>query len=119
MAERYYHKKLERWWNQIPTLQYAMEKMLEAFKTHITPAKSMRLFTRPKDPTRSWTEHFLYLVAVAEGSERAVDYLVLNNIVRYASEDMRVILMAKVDGHRTIICNKPKNWHILLKLGIL
>nr|CCA15954.1 conserved hypothetical protein [Albugo laibachii Nc14] len=86
MAERYYHKKLERWWNQIPTLQYAMEKMLEAFKTHITPAKSMRLFTRPKDPTRSWTEHFLYLVAVAEGSERAVDYLVLNNINDYLQQ---------------------------------
>ena len=34
-------------------------------------------------------------------SEGAVEYLVLNNIVQYALEDMRVVLMAKVDGRRT------------------
>lgn len=58
MAERYYYKQLETWWNQMPTLQYAMEKMFEAFKTHITSAQSMKLFAKQKDPKKTWTEHF-------------------------------------------------------------
>lgn len=33
-------------------------------------------------------------------SEGAVEYLAFNNIVQYASEDMMLILMAKVDGRR-------------------
>lgn len=103
MAERYYHKQLETWWSQLPTLHHAMEKMLEALKTHITPAQSMQLVTRPEDSKKTWTEHYLYLVAVAEVSEGAAEYLVLNNVVQHASEDMRVVLMAKVDAHRTDI----------------
>ena len=34
-------------------------------------------------------------------SEGAVEYLAFNNIVQYASEDMRVVLMAKVDAGMT------------------
>nr|CCA27997.1 conserved hypothetical protein [Albugo laibachii Nc14] len=75
--------------------------MLEAFKTHITPAQSMLLFTKPKVPKKNWTEHFVYLVAVAEVSGGTAEYMVLNNIVQYASEDLRVVLMAKIDAHRT------------------
>nr|CCA26408.1 conserved hypothetical protein [Albugo laibachii Nc14] len=108
MAERYDHKQIETWWNQMPTLQYAMKKMLEAFKTHITPALSMLLFTKPKDQKKSWTEHFLYLVAVAEVSGGDAEYMVLQNIVQYASEDMRVVLMAKVDAHRTNYLQQAK-----------
>ena len=29
------------------------------------------------------------------------EYMVLNNIVQYASKDMRVVMMAKVDAQRT------------------
>nr|CCA27370.1 conserved hypothetical protein [Albugo laibachii Nc14] len=76
-------------------------KMLEAFEAHINPAQSMLLFTKPKKPKKTWTEHFLYLVSVAEVSGGAAEYMVLNNIVQYASEGMRVALMAKVDAHRT------------------
>ncbi|KAG2974951.1 hypothetical protein PC118_g14233 [Phytophthora cactorum] len=47
IAERYYHKQVEAWWVHLPTLQYVMEMMLEAFKTNITPAQAMKLFTAP------------------------------------------------------------------------
>ncbi|GMF34063.1 unnamed protein product [Phytophthora fragariaefolia] len=52
-AERYYNKQIDSWWSQYPSLQYVMEKMLDAFKTNITPAQAMKLFTAPKDDKRS------------------------------------------------------------------
>lgn len=101
MAEKYYNKQIMMWWEQCPTLQYAMERMLQAFKTQITPAQSMELFTRPKDPKRSWIEHLMFLNAVSEASGHDADYLVLNNIVQHASQEMKTVLMAKVDDART------------------
>eukprot|EP00644_Phytophthora_capsici_P019004 jgi/Phyca11/133376/e_gw1.431.5.1 len=97
-AEKYFNKQVDAWWAQLPTLQYIMEKMLETFKTTITPAQAMKLFTMPKDPRRSWPEHYMYLVAVSEASGNSAEYLVLNNIVQYASADLRTVLM--VDGTR-------------------
>jgi hypothetical protein len=99
-AERCYNKQVETWWAQLPTLQFVMERMLETFKTNITPAQAMKLFTAPKDFKRSWPEHYMYLVAISEACGGGADYLVLNNIVQYASVDLRTVLMAKVDGTR-------------------
>ncbi|KAG2765366.1 hypothetical protein PC129_g9232 [Phytophthora cactorum] len=99
-AERYYNKQVEAWWGQLPTLQYVMEKMLEAFKPNLTPAQAMKLFTAPKDAKRTWPEHHMYLVAISEACGGGADYLVLNNVVQYASADLRTVLMAKVDGTR-------------------
>ncbi|KAE9047516.1 hypothetical protein PR002_g990 [Phytophthora rubi] len=79
--ERYYNKQVESWWYQMPTFQYVMEKMLETFKTNITPAQAMQLFTAPKDAKRTWSEHYKYLVAVSEATGGGAGYLVLNNIV--------------------------------------
>ncbi|KAE9208587.1 hypothetical protein PF002_g19359 [Phytophthora fragariae] len=93
--------QVEAWWSQMPTLQYVMERMLETYKTNITPAQAMKLFTASKDPKRTWPEHYMYLVATSEACGGGADYLVLNNIVQYASADLRTVLMAKVDGTRT------------------
>ncbi|KAE9174481.1 hypothetical protein PF004_g26649 [Phytophthora fragariae] len=100
-AERYYNKQVDTWWNQLPILQYVMERMLDAFKTNITPAQAMKLFTAPKDAKRSWPEHYMYLVTISEATGSSADYLVLNNIVQYASPQLRTVLMAKVDQSRT------------------
>ncbi|GMF42895.1 unnamed protein product [Phytophthora fragariaefolia] len=100
-AERCYNKQVDTWWNQLPTLQYVMERMLDAFKTNITPAQAMKLLTAPKDAKRSWPEHYMYLVAISEATGSSADYLVLNNIVQYASPHLRTVLMAKVDQSRT------------------
>ncbi|OWZ03326.1 hypothetical protein PHMEG_00024964 [Phytophthora megakarya] len=43
----------------------------------------------------------MYLVAVSDACGGGAGYLVLNNIVQYASEEMRTVLKAKVDGSRT------------------
>ncbi|OWZ13001.1 hypothetical protein PHMEG_00013752 [Phytophthora megakarya] len=100
-AANYFNKQVDAWWAQLPTLQYVMEKMLETFKTTITPAQAMKLFTATKDPKRSWPEHYMYLVVISEACGNSADYLVLNNIVQYASADLRTVLMAKVDGSQT------------------
>ncbi|GMG14877.1 unnamed protein product [Phytophthora fragariaefolia] len=100
-AEKYYNKQVEAWWSQMPTLQYVMERTLETYKTNITPAQAMKLFTASKDPKRTWPEHYMYLVAISEACGGGADYLVLNNIVQFASADLRTVLMTKVDGTRT------------------
>ena len=101
MAERYFNKQIEAWWSQTPTLQDTMERVLQAFKSHITPAQAMNLFTRAKDTRNSWIDHFMNLNAVAEASGGGSDYLVLNNIVQYASHDMPILLTAQMDDRRT------------------
>nr|CCA27060.1 conserved hypothetical protein [Albugo laibachii Nc14] len=35
-AERYYHKQLETWWQQQPTLRHVMERLHQTFRTTIT-----------------------------------------------------------------------------------
>lgn len=100
-AERYFNKQVGMWFAQLPTLQHVMERMLEVYKTNITPAQAMKLFTAPKEGKRSWTEHYMYLVAVSEACGGGADYLVLNNIVQYASVELRTVLTAKVDETRT------------------
>ena len=101
MAEKYFNKQIDLWWSQNAMLQYVMERMLQAFKSYITPTQAMDLFTRPKDPRKSWIEHLLYLNAVSGASDGNSDFLVQNNIVLYASQEMRVVLMAKVGHKRT------------------
>lgn len=99
-AERYYPKQVELWWSQRLTLKYIMERMLKAFKTNITPAQAIKLFTAPKNTRRSWSERYMYMLAVSEACGGGADYLVLNNIVQYASVELRTVLMASIDAER-------------------
>uniref|UniRef100_A0AAV1T532 Integrase catalytic domain-containing protein n=1 Tax=Peronospora matthiolae TaxID=2874970 RepID=A0AAV1T532_9STRA len=96
MAERYYNRQVEGWWQEKPTLEHAMQRLLHTFATKITPAQSMKLFTAAKSPKRSWTEHYLYLVAVSEACGGA-DNLVQDNIVHYADPAMRVSMLARLN----------------------
>ena len=81
-------------------MEYAMQRLLHIFATKITPAQSMKLFTAPKSAKRSWTEHYLYLVAVSEACGGA-DNLVQDNIVHYADPAMRVSMLARLNLMRT------------------
>ncbi|KAG2858894.1 hypothetical protein PC129_g7246 [Phytophthora cactorum] len=79
-----------------------MEKILEAFKTNLTPAQAMKLFTAPKDAKRTWPEHYMYLVAISEACGGGADYLVLNNVVQYASADLRTSWELEPARHREL-----------------
>ena len=76
-------------------LKYVMQRMLYTFKTTITAAHAMKLFTAKKESKRSWPEHYLYLVVVSDAEQQ-----VLDNIVRYAASELSTILMAKYQTHR-------------------
>ena len=67
-AKRYFSKQVDTWWAVLPTLQYVMPLMLDTFKTTITAAQAMKLFTANKESKRSWPEHYLYLVAVSDAA---------------------------------------------------
>ncbi|KAG3120020.1 hypothetical protein PI124_g1677 [Phytophthora idaei] len=99
-SRKEYNKQVEAWWVQLPTLQYVMERMLQAFKTNITPAQAMKLLTAPKELKRTWSEHYIYSVIIAEACDGSADYLVLNNIMQYTSADLCTVLMAKVANMR-------------------
>ena len=47
-SERYYHKKVDFWWNQNSTLNYVMGRLLETFKTTITAGQSIKSFRKRK-----------------------------------------------------------------------
>ena len=99
MAERYYHKQVDTWWNQRPTLDYVMCQLLATFKTTITASQAMKLFMQKKDSKRTWAEHYLYMVAVSDESGGA-DSLVLDNIVHHASPELMNVMRAKYDPTR-------------------
>ena len=98
-AERYFSKQVNTWWAVMPNLQYVMQRMLDTFKTTITAAQAMKLFTTVKEGKRSWPEHYLYLVAVSD-ADGGAEHQVLDNILRYASLEVSTILMAKYETHR-------------------
>uniref|UniRef100_M4C2A9 RxLR effector candidate protein n=1 Tax=Hyaloperonospora arabidopsidis (strain Emoy2) TaxID=559515 RepID=M4C2A9_HYAAE len=75
MAERYYNRQVEGWWQEEPTLEHAIQRLLHTFATKITLAQSMKLFTAAKIPKSSWTEHYFYLVAVSKACGRADNLL--------------------------------------------
>ena len=60
----------------------------------MTQAQETKLLTAIKDTKRSWPEHFSYLVAVSDVTGGAEE-IVLENIVQYASTDLRHVLTAK------------------------
>ena len=89
-AERYFNKQVDARWAVLLTLQSVTQRMLDTFKTSITAAQAMKLFTAKKDMKRSWPEHYLYLVAVSDASGGAKQQ-VLDNIVRYALPELSAL----------------------------
>ncbi|CAI5712623.1 unnamed protein product [Peronospora effusa] len=84
-AKHYYHKQVDTWWLEQPTLDYVMRRMLATFRTFNTGAQAIKLFAQRKDPKCTRPKQFLYLVAV--GDARGAKYY-LNRIdhLRHAEE---------------------------------
>ena len=100
MAERYYNQQVGGWREEQTALDHAMQWLLYTFATKISPAQSMKMFTAPKSVKRSWTKHYLYLVAVSEAYGGA-DNLVLDLKVHYADCSMRMSMLSRLDLART------------------
>ncbi|KAE8901687.1 hypothetical protein PF003_g14457 [Phytophthora fragariae] len=87
LSERYYNQQVEGWWGEDPTLKHAMQRLLHTFARKINPAQSMTMFTAQKSAKRSWTEHFLYLVAVSEACGGA-DNLMLSTEIELRGKQL-------------------------------
>nr|CCA25072.1 conserved hypothetical protein [Albugo laibachii Nc14] len=74
-AQKYYRRQVECWWSEKQTLEHAMQRLLQAFSTKITPAQSMKLFTAPKALHRSWIDHILYLTDSTEIEARTKHFV--------------------------------------------
>ncbi|KAE9350365.1 hypothetical protein PF008_g6485 [Phytophthora fragariae] len=68
-------KQVGTWWNQLPTLQYAVERMLDAFIMNITPAQAMKLFTAPKGSKGGYASVQLRTVLMTNVHHSRADYL--------------------------------------------
>ena len=90
--------KLFFWWNQIPTLYYAMEKVLKAFKPRITPAQPLRLLAKPKDPNKNMDCTFPLPGGCSGSVGRRCG---ISGPQQHTTNTRRVVLMTKVDGSRT------------------
>ncbi|RAW26070.1 hypothetical protein PC110_g17531 [Phytophthora cactorum] len=77
-----------------PTLWFVVEQMQMSFRRTISTQQGMKLFAAKKDASRSWSEHFVYLLMMATNASPT---LVLKNIVKYADPELRHTLMAKCD----------------------
>lgn len=77
---RYFDKQVDAWQMEMPTVENALNRLHQTFKTSITPAQSMKRLISRKEAGQSCTEHFLFLVAVSDACGGAAS-LVLNNIV--------------------------------------
>ena len=95
MAERYYNQQVEGWWEEQPTIEHALQRLLHKFATKMTPAQSMKIFTVLKNSKRRCTEHYLFFVAVSEACGGS-DNLVQDNILHYADPSMRVSVLARL-----------------------
>uniref|UniRef100_A0AAV1U7P4 Uncharacterized protein n=1 Tax=Peronospora matthiolae TaxID=2874970 RepID=A0AAV1U7P4_9STRA len=52
-AQTHYLRQVETCWDEIQTLEHAMQRLLQTFTTKISPAQSMKLFTAPKASHRN------------------------------------------------------------------
>jgi hypothetical protein len=69
-----------------------MMKMRNAYRVELTMEQVVTIFQRPKPKNRPWNEHFISLVRVSHAAG-GIPKLVLKSIVKYASPELRPILM--------------------------
>ena len=63
-ALSYFNAQYESWFQQEPTLLYVMDCMYRAFSVQLTLKQASVLFEQPKDPHRTFHQHYAYLVEV-------------------------------------------------------
>ena len=95
-AESYYNWQVEMWRKENPALWYILEKLYTTFHTQIAPAQSIKLFTARKSPSRTWPEHYLYLLAVSEAVGGGADALVAENVIYHAAPELKTVRVVRI-----------------------
>ena len=63
-ALSYFNAQYENWFDQDPRLLYTMECMHRAFSVKLTLRQAANLFEQPKISTRTFHQHYAYLIEV-------------------------------------------------------
>jgi hypothetical protein len=87
--EAVFLSQIEIWWATNPTLDYVLDQMELVFSKRFTAIQTADLFKAKKAGNRTWSQHFLYLVALckATGAHKS---LILENMVLHATVDVRL-----------------------------
>lgn len=99
-ALSFFSDRLDGWWDVQLTLIYVLSRMENAYKITFSKQQIVKLFTARKEPSMSWNDHLLYLVALMEATQSGPE-MVLENIVKHASVEMKTVLMSRVNMQRT------------------
>jgi hypothetical protein len=99
-AFRHFETQSPVWMKQWPFLEHVMDKMLNIYRNDITMEQAVAIFQRPKPKNCSWPKHYVYLVEVSHAA-CGFPKLVLGNIIKYASAELRPSLMAKANMKTT------------------
>ncbi|CAH0489681.1 unnamed protein product [Peronospora farinosa] len=62
-----------KWNAELSTVEHIMDRMLGVYSTKLPVSKAMDLMCEPKASSKTWTEHFKYLVYVEERADKVID----------------------------------------------
>ncbi|KAE9283726.1 hypothetical protein PF001_g22718 [Phytophthora fragariae] len=98
-ALAFYDKMQSMWMAESGTGTHMLDRMLGFYSTKTPVTKAMELMSEPKPADKTWTEHFQYLVYVAEKSG-CPDPFVLQCVCDSATSDTKKAMLTKLDKDR-------------------
>ncbi|KAE9359935.1 hypothetical protein PF008_g2029 [Phytophthora fragariae] len=95
----YFEKMVPGWTAVSNTLEYVMNSMLMLYITPIPSAKGIELMSKEKDPSKTWPEHYQYLVYVAERSGNS-EQCVLKCLCKSSPAYIRSAMLTRLNSQR-------------------
>ncbi|OWZ18541.1 Pol Polyprotein [Phytophthora megakarya] len=98
-ALAFFAKMLSKWTAESNTVEHVMDRMLGFYSTKVPVSKAMNLMFEAKSGDKPWTEHFQYLVYVAERAG-CPDQFVLLCLCDSAPEHVKKAMLTHIDSNR-------------------
>ncbi|KAE9238201.1 hypothetical protein PF005_g327 [Phytophthora fragariae] len=95
----FFDKMLPKWVAESNTVEHVMDRMLGFYSTKVPVSKAMGLMSEAKPSNKTWTEHFQYLVYVAERAGCPVQF-VLQCLCDSAPEHVKRAMLTRLDSSR-------------------
>ncbi|POM67405.1 hypothetical protein PHPALM_16605, partial [Phytophthora palmivora] len=95
----FFDKMLPKWVAESNTVEHVMDRMLGFYSTKVPVSKAMDLMSEAKPSNKTWTEHFQYLVYVAERAG-CPDQFVLQCLCDSAPESVKKAMLTRLDSSR-------------------
>ncbi|OWZ14942.1 LOW QUALITY PROTEIN: hypothetical protein PHMEG_00011502 [Phytophthora megakarya] len=96
-ALAFFGKMLPKWTAGSNTVEHVIDRMLGFYSTKVPVPKAMNLISEAKSGDKSWTEHFQYLVYVAERAG-CPDQFVLQCLCDSAPEHVKKAMLTRLNS---------------------